>query len=108
MEKLSIKLQHRVAGVLKAIVFNESNSDEILMKAISNFVNRDGRITNIAPTEFLEDTEKEVLIGDDKVFRSSLYKILLFIHAADAIKSGELNLKYSYRYLSIYTRLSSG
>jgi TnpA family transposase len=101
LEKLSIKLQHRVAGILKAIAFNESNSDKALMKAISNFVHKDGRVTNIAPADFLEDTEKEVLMGDDKVFRSSLYKILLFIHVADAIKSGELNLKYSYRYLSI-------
>ena len=101
LEKLSVKLQHRVAGILKAVVFNESNSDEALMKAISNFVHKGGRVTNIAPTKFLEATEKEVLMGDNKVFRSSLYKILLFIHIADAIKSGELNLKYSYRYLSI-------
>ena len=102
LEKLSVKLQHRVAGILKAVIFNESNSDEVLIKAISNFAYKDGRITNTAPTGFLEDAETEALTRDsNKSFRSSLYKILLFMHVAGAIKSGELNLKYSYRYLSI-------
>lgn len=100
LEKLSIKLQRRVSRILKVLVFNEVSSNKELMEAISNLANKDGRVTNATPMEFLENTEKKVL-EDNKTFRSSLYKILLFIHVADAIKSGELNLKYSYRYLSI-------
>lgn len=37
--------------------------------------------------------------------RVSLYKVFLFIHIADAIKSGKLNLKHSYRYKAIHEYL---
>lgn len=101
LEKLSIKLQRRVAEILKVLVFNENNSDKILLKAINYFATKVGSINSNAPTDFLEDEEKEALTGDNNTFRGSLYKILLFMRVANAIKSGELNLKYSYRYRSI-------
>lgn len=101
LEKLSIKLQNRVAGIINILIFNEHNSNQILMKAINYFKNKNGQIDLKAPCDFLKDYEKAVLIDDKGRFRVSLYKILLFIYTADAIKSGDLNLKYSYHYLSI-------
>src|SRR5262249_4536958 len=36
--------------------------------------------------------------GKDGKFRVSLYKALLFLHVQNGIKSGALNLEYSYKY----------
>lgn len=101
LEGLSRKLQNRVSGILKALSFNKSNSNKKLIKAIQNYKENDGEITSRAPVDFLSEVEQAALIGDKGSFRTSLYKILLFIYVANAIKSGSLNLEYSYRYLAI-------
>lgn len=101
LEKLSRKLQNRISDILKVLVFNEDNSDKTLFKAICYFTDHSNQITTNAPSDFLDDKTKEILTDEKGVFRISLYKILLFIHVADAIKSGNLNLKHSYRYLAI-------
>lgn len=101
LEKLSVKLQNKVSSILKVLEFNELNSNTLLLKAINDFKMRDGNINQTATTDFLCKREKEALISDNGKFRVSLYKILLFIYIGECIKSGELNLKYSYRYLSI-------
>ncbi len=101
LEKLSIKLQNRVSCILKILTFNEDNSNKTLVSAINHYRKKDGKIELNAPMGFLKPEEKEAIINQNGKFRVSLYKILLFMHIADAIKSGELNLKYSYRYLSI-------
>ncbi|ODN41581.1 hypothetical protein [Piscirickettsia litoralis] len=41
------------------------------------------------------------MIAKDGKFRVSLYKALLFVAVADAIKSGSLNLIYSNKYRSL-------
>ncbi len=101
LESLSRKLQNRVAEILKVISFNEENSDTILLSAIDYYKNKNGEITATAPQDFLSNDEKEAIVSETGLFRTSLYKILLFIHVADGIKSGKLNLKQSYRYLAI-------
>ncbi|MFC1659700.1 Tn3 family transposase, partial [Pseudomonadota bacterium] len=52
-------------------------------------------------THFLKTEEQEALYDDKGKFSIPLYKALLFIHIANAIKSGKLSLKHSYRYLPI-------
>ena len=101
LEKLSVKLQRRVSGIVNALFFNNENSSESLTSAINYFSLKKGDLDNSAPTDFLPDSEKKMTSGKNSPFRVSLYKILLFIHMANAIKSGELNLKYSYQYLSV-------
>jgi TnpA family transposase len=101
LEGLSVKLQNRVTEIVKVLVFNEETSNKLLIKAIEHFKEHNGDIDKKAPLEFLGKEEKEAVLSQKKKFRGSLYKIFLFIHMADAIKSGELNLKHSYRYLSI-------
>lgn len=101
LEKLSVKLQLRISDILKALIFNEKSSDKQLLDAIEHFITTDGQIKSHAPIEFLNADEREVLFDDNKKIKPSLYKVLLFIHVASAIKSGELNLKYSYRYKAI-------
>jgi TnpA family transposase len=101
LEKLSIKLQRRVSKIVKNIVFNEKNSRNPLIKAIAHYSDTDGRVDATTPIEFMTNHEKSHIVHDNKITRTSLYKILLFTHMADAIKAGNLNLKYSYRFLSI-------
>lgn len=107
LEKLSVKLQHRITSVITALVLNEDTSDKDLLAAIRYFREKNGQLTQQAPTEFLDKEEQESLYDKDKKFRTSLYKILLFIHITDAIKSGVLNLKYSYRYKAIHEYLTN-
>ena len=101
LENLSRKLQNRVSDILKVISFNPENSDKILLNAADHYKSKDGEITVNAPQDFLSNDEKDALVSENGTFRASLYKILLFIHIADGIKSGKLNLKQSYRYLAI-------
>jgi len=105
LEKLSVKLQLRISDILKSLIFNNDSSDKSLMCATEHLVDNDGQIKPQAPIGFLENEEREVLFDENNKIRTSLYKILLFIHISDAIKSGELNLKYSYRYKAIHEYL---
>jgi hypothetical protein len=47
----------------------------------------------------LTDVEQHMVV--DGTFRVSLYKALLFIKIAEAIKAGTLNLTHSYKYRSL-------
>lgn len=100
LEIRSRKLQNRVSDIIKALEFDEKESDKSLMKAIAHFRTTGANITNKLPMEFLGEEEKNSLLqsSTDEPFRISLYKMFLFIAIADGIKSGSLNLKHSYRY----------
>ena len=50
------------------------------------------------PYRFLDEEDEQKAILDGDKIKISLYKALLFIHISDGIKSGILNLKYSYKY----------
>ena len=100
LEERSRKLQNRVSDIIKALEFDEKESDKSLLKAIAFFKITGGNITAKIPMEFLSEEEKESLNSNntEEPFRISLYKMFLFITISDAIKSGTLNLKHSYRY----------
>ncbi|MBP9777897.1 MAG: Tn3 family transposase [Rickettsiaceae bacterium] len=97
LESLSVKLQLRVSNIIKILDFNTDTSDDLIIDAIEYYKAVDGNITDDAPIEFLEQGEADILYLDGKI-RVSLYKVLLFIHIEDRIKSGKLNLIYSYNY----------
>ena len=69
-----------------------------LRAAITHFREKEGKIPDHAPTKFLSAEERDVLNRDDGTFRPSLYKMFLFQHVTDTIKSGDLNLASSYKY----------
>lgn len=96
----SLKLQRRVAGVVKTAVFDEQTSDADLIAAIEHFKATDGRIGINPPSAFLTPQDHDAVFGEQGIV-TPLYKSLLFFHMADRIKSGHLNLKYSYRYRAI-------
>jgi hypothetical protein len=107
LEELSIKLQRRVANIIKHIEFNSSTSDPTLIEAINYFKTNDGNIINDAPVNFMDAKQFKAVFDESKKIKISLYKAFLFISIANGIKSGHLNLKYSYRYKAIQDYLIS-
>jgi len=101
LESHSLKLQHRVADIVRQIHFAPNCSLPTLWKALQHYQQKDGNIDKSAPVEFLSDEQRAALIATDGKFRVSLYKALLYVGIADAIKSGALNLAYSGKYRAL-------
>lgn len=102
IEKRSVKLQNKLSSILKAITFKAENAGFNLMEAIKHYQDTDGNITKKAPLGFLDEDQREVVFNvQTQKLRTSLYKAFLFIHIAGAIKSGNLNLDHSYKYLPL-------
>lgn len=101
LEKNSVKLQNRVAKIVQVLLFNEKTSDEKIINAIDYYQQKGGDITASAPTFFMREKDKQQLKKENGQFRPSLYKILFFIAVADGIKSGDVNLRHTYRYKAI-------
>jgi TnpA family transposase len=99
LEGKSVKLQNKVAGILQQVRFQGPKA--LLLEAVRHYQAKKGDITPAAPTAFLGDEEKRILTGDKGKFRTSLYKALLFLKVADAVKSGTLHVEESYRYRSL-------
>lgn len=107
LEDLSRALQNRVSGIVKAIDFDTSTSDPSILEAIDYYKSTNGDIKNDAPISHLESKQQEMCFTNDNKLRISLYKILLFMRMFDCIKSGDLNIKYSYKYQAIQDYLIS-
>ena len=101
LENRSVKLQNRVSEIIKWVEFDTESSNRNIMRAISYYREKDGSIDKNAPLAFLEPAARKHLKDDNEKLRVSLYKVLLFIGIADAIKAGTLNLVGSYRYRSL-------
>jgi TnpA family transposase len=95
-------------GNIKNTYFTKDENDEShLAKAISvpEIQNDSHKASNSPLICFLKADEKKEIYAEDRKLRVSLYKILLFIHMKEAIKSGSLNFLYSYRYKAIHEYL---
>ena len=98
LEEQSLKLQRRVSDIVRQIQFDKNSTKPLLIKALQHFQIHDGNVDKNAPIDFLASQERTVLISEDGKFRTSLYKVLLFVHVANAVKSGALNLIHSEKY----------
>lgn len=107
LKSLSLSLQRRVANIVKVVDFDEVTSNPSFIAAIQYFKNMDGHLDASSPMQFLEKKHQAMCLDEQKHFNISLYKILLFIYMVDALKSGKLNIKYSYRYRAIQDYLIS-
>jgi TnpA family transposase len=72
-----------------------------LWDALCHYQLKDGNVDKSAPVDFLVDEQRAALTAEDGKFRVSLYKALLFVEIAEAIKSGTLNLVHSEKYRSL-------
>lgn len=57
MEQQSIRLQNRLSPILKALTFDPIEQSDALMEAIDYFKDKDGVMTDKAPTGFLDKDE---------------------------------------------------
>jgi hypothetical protein len=73
--RVPIRLQNQVAGILKAITFQAEPNIADLEAAIARFVATDGVLDRTAPSAFLAGDERAAVWKDGK-FRISLYKAL--------------------------------
>ena len=101
LEDQSLKLQRRVSDIVRQIQFDKNSGNPALFKALEHYQKQDANIDKNAPTDFLKPEERTALISAEGKFRPSLYKVLLFVHVAQAIKSGSLNLIHSEKYRSL-------
>ena len=106
LEERSLRLQKRINPILKALEFQYEPGAKYLAAAITHFKKNNGVIKSNAPVDFLEEAERNLVSGNG-LFRPSLYKALLFLHIASAVKSGQINLEYSYKYRSLNEYLIS-
>ncbi len=98
LEARSIKLQHRVSDIVRQVQFAANCSLPALWDALQYYQNNKGSVDKNAPVDFLSVEQRLALAQPNGKFRISLYKALLFIKIAEAIKSGALNLIHSERY----------
>ena len=101
LEGRSLKLQNRVANIVRYTTFDLAGEDTALFKAIKYYQEKLGNIDKNAPTDFLLAEQRNAVFLEDGKFRVSLYKALLYIGIANAIKSGVLNMVYSEKYRSL-------
>ena len=100
LETKSLKLQNRVADIVKELAFQGDDQTELLT-AIQYYQQKQGVITQAAPVACFEPYEQRLLVDASGKIRVSLYKVLLFRKVAEAIKAGTLNLRHSYKYRSL-------
>ena len=101
LEARSLKLQYRVADIVRQVQFSSNCSKPALWRALLHYQKKEGGIDKGAPVDFLSSEHQAALTGPDGTFRVSLYKVQLFVAIADAIKSGALNLSHSEKYRSL-------
>lgn len=101
LEARSLKLQHRVADIVRQVQFAPNCTQPALWDALRHYQQKEGNVDKSAPVDFLSDEQRAALTGENGKFRVSLYKALLFVEIAHAIKSGVLNLAHSEKYRSL-------
>lgn len=101
LEGRSVKLQNRVADIVRYTKFEANCGKPLLLKAILHYQKKRGDVDKSAPIDFLTTEEQLYIFDNDRKFRVSLYKALLYIHIFGAIKSGFLNVVHSEKYRSL-------
>ena len=100
LEGQSKRLQRRVSALVKVLEFDPDSDATDILTAVDHFKATGGTLGAHPPVAFLTAQELAAVQNDGTV-ATSLYKCLLFLHLAQAIKAGRVNLRYSYRYRAI-------
>jgi hypothetical protein len=83
LETRSLKLQHRVADIVRQVQFAPNCSKPALWAALCHYQQQDGNVDKSAPVDFLADEQRAALTATDGKFRVSLYKALFFVEVAE-------------------------
>jgi hypothetical protein len=100
LEAKALKLQNRVADLVKELAF-QGDAPSPLLTAIQSYQHKHGAITPTAPVDFLEPDEQRLRVDASGKLRVSRYKAVLFSKSAEALKAGPLPLQHSYKYRSL-------
>ena len=100
LEARSLKLQNRVADLVKEVHFS-GDEHSAIMVALRYYQRKQGGVDQGAPFGFLDPQEQQHVLTATGKFRVSLYKALLFIKLAEAVKAGLLNVRHSYKYRAL-------
>lgn len=105
LEKESLKLQVRVAGIVQELVFEEAGSVVHgsvgdMLAALRYFQERNGELSASPslPLDFLDMDERQRVYTESGKLRISLYKVLLFRKLRDHLRDGSLNVLSSYEH----------
>ncbi len=100
---------HRLFSILE---FDDRNSDTNIIDIINYFKINNGKVKIDAPIGFLSKKEQKLVFeiekssdtektdSSKKIINVPLFRMLFFVKAYDFIRSRELTLKYSHRYLA--------
>lgn len=94
------KLHNKVSGIIKALVLDEQSSDKVLIEAIDTYKKYDRIIKPELFMALFNEVEQDAIKRNGK-FNTRLCKALFYGKVADGIRAGALNLKYSYKYLTV-------
>lgn len=100
LEKVSFRLQLKLAGMLEYLQFSMQNINHSLLKSIAYFQASKANITQKKdlPIDFLSMDEQQRIYSDQGKLKVSLYKMLFFKQIQEHLKSGELHVENSYNY----------
>ena len=105
LEKESLKLQVRVAGIVQELVFEEAGAVSNgpigdMLAALRYFQERGGELSAspALPVDFLDMDERQRVFTESGKLRISLYKVLLFRKLHDHLHDGSLNVLSSYEH----------
>lgn len=98
-------LQKSLGPLVRALTFDESSSDENLLKAISHYKSNIIKIDKNTPLAHLKEREKQLVLSEDSIPVISKYKTMLFIAIEQCFKNRTLTLEHSYRYRNSNTYL---
>jgi len=90
LEDRSLKLQNRVAEIVRQARFDAQCRKPALWEAIRHYQQKAGAVDKSAPVAFLSAEQQAAVLNQDGKFRVSLYKALLYIEIAAAVKAGAL------------------
>lgn len=75
LEGQSLKMQNRVADIVRYTIFDENCSHTELLEAILYYQKKSGNVDKTAVMSFLKQEEREIIFDKDKKFRVSLYNL---------------------------------
>ncbi|MBD2768423.1 transposase family protein [Hymenobacter sp. BT664] len=94
----SLRLQTKLGALVKALVVDEATTRADLWRATHYYQQHDGHLSAQVPLDFLSFTQRAYVLDAQGRLRPSLYKALLFMEMATAIKSGQLSFTCCYQY----------
>jgi hypothetical protein len=89
-----------VAEIVKAIDFL-GEEHAALSTALRYYQDKNGALGQTAPLDFLDVQEQLLVRSETGKLRVSLYKALLFLKVAEAVKAGIFNVRHYYKYRSL-------